>query len=218
MITPKDCHTIEKYVQKHYSQCGEAGILNRLIELVGTTNKVAVEFGGGDGYSLSNTRHLADDGWRVVMFDGAHENAQVMKRFITVDNINTLFAEQDVPIEFDVMSMDVDGNDYWLWKALDYRPRVVVAEFNGCIAPGEKKTIPYDESFKHDGTNYYGVSFDLLSDLARSKGYVPVFQLNSLNAFFVRSDLYRGKPVRVSFVQQHYHAPDPLGRSWVNGQ
>lgn len=59
------------------------------------------------------------------------------------------------------MSMDVDGNDYWLWKALDYRPRTVVAEFNGCIAPGERKTIPYDESFKHDGTNYYGVSFDL---------------------------------------------------------
>lgn len=202
---------------RHLSQCGEAGVLDRILQLIGETNKIAVEFGGGDGYNLSNTRHLSKRGWRVIMFDGNGDDALVYREFITANNINELFRKYKVPDEFDVLSIDIDGNDYWIWKALEARPRVVVMEFNGAIERSECKTIPYDPEFRHDGTNYYGASFGLLCKLADEKGYTPVFQLQNLNVFFVRNDMLPGgRRERVFYTQSHYHPPDTQNRPWVH--
>lgn len=201
---------------RHHSQCGEAGVIDRIIELVGHANRVAVEFGGGDGYSLSNTRHLAARGWRVVMFDGMGDGELVHREFITAENINELFRKYDVPEQPDVLSIDLDGNDYWVWKALTATPRLVVAEFNAAAPPGQRRTVPYDPEFRHDGTDYYGASFALLVDLARDKGYTPVFQLQNLNVFFLRDDLLpAGKRSTVHYAESHYHPPDVLNRPWA---
>ncbi len=214
-MTKQDCIALSDYIEIYHSQCGEAGIINRIFELIGVTNKVAVEFGGLDGYSLSNTRHLAKQDWRIVMFDGTHSDPLVIQALVTAENVNDLFEEQAIPLEFDLLSIDVDGNDYWIWKALHYTPRVIVIEFNGTIQPGQRKTIPYNPYFVHDGTDYYGASFDLLCDLGHAKGYTPIFQLHSLNLFLLRSDLLVGPVPEVTYMSSQGHPPDQLHRPWV---
>lgn len=208
---------LERYARRTYSQCGEEGILERIFEIIGTTNKISVEFGAGDGYNLSNTRSFMEQGWTGHLWDCAHESveAQIKRHFITAENINSLFEFYAIPRSFDLLSLDIDGNDYWVWKALEWRPRVVVIEFNGTVAVDRKCTVPYDPNFRHDGTDYYGASFALLCHLGQQKGYVPVAQINSLNLFFVRKDLAPESPPRVTYVPQQGHPPDPQRRPWV---
>lgn len=206
---------LAKYARKQYSQCGEEGILTRIFELIGETNRVSVEFGCGDGFNLSNTRFLKEKGWTSHFWDSHFENEEIKRYLVTAENVSEIFAAEKVPVNFDLLSLDIDGNDYWVWKALSsWRPRVVVIEFNAALLG--KKTIPYEPTFRHDGTNYYGASFDLLVELGRDKGYVPVCQILNLNLFFVREELLPFVDTRpkVTYTQKHAHPPDPHGRPW----
>lgn len=203
---------LQKYVRKQYSQCGEEGVLEQIFKNVGTMNKISVEFGCRDGYSLSNTRFLVEKGWTCHMWDCAPaKTADVKEHFITAENINDILAQYDIPKNLDLLSIDIDGNDYWVWKALTWQPRVVVIEFNG--AKSGKVTIPYDPNFKYNATDYYGASFDLMCALGLEKGYVPVCQLENLNLFFVRAELV-DKPPKIAFTPRPAHPPDPLKRPW----
>jgi len=208
---------LEKYARiQRYSQCGEEGIIEQIFSLIGTTNRVAVEFGCADGYNLSNTRALLEQGWTVHMWDCAYANHQVRRHLITAENVNEIFQSEGVPEEFDLLSIDIDGNDYWVWKALTAcRPRVVVIEFNGALSG--KKTIPYDPAHRHDGTDYYGASFELLCALGREKGYVPVCQIADLNLFFVRKELVPVDPdtLPLFHAPRPSHPPDLKERPWL---
>jgi hypothetical protein len=141
-----------------------------------------------------NTRLLAEQfGWRGVLLDGSDypEKFGVKREFITAENVNELLAKYDVPRQFDLFSLDVDGNDYWIWSALEYEPRVVVIEYNATLGAGESKTIKYDPSFSWSSRgfpNYYGASLLALSKLGRRKGYVLVYA-NYVNAIFVKREL-----------------------------
>lgn len=208
-----DWADLVKYAYKCYSQCGEEGIIDRIFGLIGTTNRTAVEFGCGNGYYLSNTRFFKEQGWTAHMWDGAYENGEIKKHFVTAENVNDLFARYAVPHDFDLLSLDIDGNDYWVWKVLEWQPRVVVIEFNGVLPIDSKCTIPYDPEFKHDGTDFYGASFALLCQLGREKGYVPVCQLANLNLFFVRQELVSDPPV-VTYAPYPGHPQDLLQRAW----
>lgn len=211
-----DWTDLAKYARKHYSQCGEEGVLERIFELVGTTNKTSVEFGCGDGYNLSNTRLFCEQGWTGHMWDSCHENEEIKKHFITVENVNAIFAHHNVPHDFDLLSIDIDGNDYWVWRALQWQPRVVVIEFNAIFPVNVKCTVPYSPEFKHDGSDYYGASFALLCELGRQKGYVPVCQLSDLNLFFVLEELIPdGQAPGVTYTPQQFHPPDSLKRPWL---
>ncbi|MGI0060808.1 MAG: class I SAM-dependent methyltransferase, partial [Nitrosotalea sp.] len=112
-----------------FSQNGEDGILDAIFKKIGTTNNYYVEFGVEDG-SQCNTRFLRERrDWKGLMMDGGDCNTPFIKKeFITAENVNSLFEKYKVPDEFDLLSIDIDGNDYWVWKALDkhYRPRVMV--------------------------------------------------------------------------------------------
>lgn len=211
-----DWMNLASYARIRHSQCGEEGVLERIFSLIGTTNKTSVEFGCGDGYSLSNTRLFCDEqGWTAHMWDSHHENEQIKRHLVTAENVNDLFALHNVPHDLDLLSIDIDGNDYWVWKALRWQPRVVVIECNASLPTDKKCTIPYDPAFRHDGTNYYGASFALLCELGRQKGYVPVCQLAGLNLFFVRAELVpAGAAPEVVAVRQHCHPPDTLERPW----
>jgi hypothetical protein len=181
--------------RREYSQNGEDGILHAIFAHIGTTNRFYVEFGAEDGMQC-NTRYLRlHRGWTGLLMDGTHENTSMNlhKAFITAENIEGLFLQYGVPCSFDLLSIDIDGNDYWVWKAIrNYHPRVVVIEYNAHIPPTESRTIPYDPSFRWDGSDYYGASLLALQKLGEHKGYRLLgTDRNGVNAFFIQESLVR---------------------------
>ena len=118
-------------------------------------------------------------------------NLDIKSEKVTAENIQNLFKKYSVPKIFDLLSIDIDYNDYWVWKAIeDYVPRVVIIEFNSSIPPDESRVVPYDPDSKWDGTNYFGASLLALKNLGLEKGYTLVgCDNNGVNAFFCKSDL-----------------------------
>ena len=202
---------LKKFERRSYSQNGEDGILQVIFDTIGVTNKFCVEFGVQDGREC-NTRYLIENGgWTGLRMDGGDHDTyvgQVYKEFVTVENICRLFNKYTVPSEFDLLSIDVDGNDYWIWRAIEgYSPRVVVIEYNSSLPPNVSKTIPYDPEFQWDGTNYFGASLLALAKLGRIKGYTLVgCESQGVNAFFLRNDVV-GDHFAVRAVAELYSAP-----------
>lgn len=202
---------LRRFERRWFSQNGEDGILRIIFETIGVTNRFCVEFGVEDGRQC-NTRYLLEKaGWSGLRMDGADHDLRfgpVRKEFITAENICALFAKYAVPPEFDLLSIDIDGNDYWVWRAIEgYSPRVVVIEYNASLAPDQSRTIRYDPAFQWDGTSYFGASLRALAKLGRSKGYTLVgCESQGVNAFFVRDDLI-GERFTVRSVEDTYAAP-----------
>jgi hypothetical protein len=194
---------------KAYSQWGEDGIIQRLIHEGPIAHRIFVEFGVQD-YTEANTRYLlTHDNWSGLILDGSEANIAAVKRdplywrynlkavaaFITRENINVLLRENGLGGEIGLLSVDVDGVDYWIWEAIDsVNPALVVTEYNARFGPDRAVTVPYDATFvrekAHHSCIYYGASLAALVALGRRKGYAFV-GANSAgnNAFFVRRDL-----------------------------
>ncbi len=177
--------------RKVSSQNGEDGVIEAIFAAIGVTNRYFVEFGCGDATEC-NAAHLTALGWSGLFMDerGASRNpgARVRQETITAENVNAVLAKHAVPPRFDLLSIDIDGNDFWVWKALTYRPRVVVCEYNAHISPAQRLTIPYDPSFRWRGTDYFGASLRALYELAHQKGLELVYcESTGTNAFFVES-------------------------------
>ncbi len=204
-------HDLRRFERRWYSQNGEDGILRIIFETIGVTNRFCVEFGVENGRQC-NTRYLLEKaGWSGLRMDGADHDGRfgpVQKEFITAENICALFAKYAVPREFDLLSIDIDGNDYWVWRAIEgYRPRVVVIEYNSSLPPDQSKVIPYDPAFRWDGSNYFGASLLALARLGRSKGYTLIgCESQGVNAFFLRDDLLAER-FAVRSIQQLYSEP-----------
>lgn len=192
-----------------YSQWGEDGIIQALINRVRIDRKIFIEF-GVENYTESNTRFLTiNNGWAGLVIDGSPDNIRYIREdniywsnnlkaecaFITAENINDLIRNQGVSGEIGILSVDIDGNDYWVWEAIDcVNPGIVICEYNSLFGPTAQITIPYDPTFVRDRAHYskvyYGASISALSSLAERKGYALVAS-NSVgnNVFFVRKDL-----------------------------
>jgi len=187
------------YETRFLSQHGEDGVLRAIFALIGETNRYFVEFGAGDGREC-NSSYLLKKGWKGLLMDGRPweglSQQPVQQEFITAENINSIFEKHQVPETFDLLSIDIDGNDYWVWKALSprYRPRVIVAEYNSNVGPIDSLTINYDPSFKWDGSSYYGASLAALKKLGESKGYELIgCESSGVNAFFVEKSLVKNR-------------------------
>jgi len=185
---------LQPFEKKVYSQNGEDGITLKIFECIGTTNKYYVEFGVENGDEC-NTRVLREHhGWQGLMMDGNHQNDAINLRqeFITVENINHLFQKYQVPKEFDLLSIDIDFNDFYIWNTLisKYRPRVVIIEHNATHLPDEDKVVIYHPTQTWDETNYFGASLLALKNLGNKHGYTLVYADNrGVNLFFVRTDI-----------------------------
>jgi hypothetical protein len=193
---------------KVFSQWGEDGILQYLLSKVAVTEPYFVEF-GVENYQEANTRFLLlNDNWPGLIMDGSEPNMQQVRAerlywrhelqavaaFITAENINELLRRHVPSPDIGLLSIDIDGNDYWVWRAIDaVRPRIVVAEYNSVFGPDLAVTIPYQPEFNrtraHHSNLYWGASLAALCELAAAKGYAFVGS-NSAgnNAFFVRQD------------------------------
>jgi hypothetical protein len=154
----------------------------------GTTNKIAVEFGSEDGSEVNSRLLWEQDGWRATLLDGGfentslHPNASLFRHFVTRENIVEILEQRLVPASPDLLSIDIDFNDFWVLDRLlcAFSPRVIVAEVNRNWGPGEPFAVPYnaqqwwtgsvDYGFPH-GTLYHGMSTAALNVLARAHGY-----------------------------------------------
>ncbi len=202
-MTPRP--PIASFEFKATSQNGEDGILVELFRQLGVNEPFFVEFGAQAGVECNARNLVFSYGWAGVMMEGdaqqflaLQDNYKTVERvktehaFITKENALEIFRCAGIPEEFDLLSIDIDGNDYWIWEALleNYRPRVVVMEVNGSYAPPQRWVMAYNpaHAWRHD--NYYGASLQSLADLGARCGYGLVgMESAGVNAFFVRDDL-----------------------------
>ncbi len=217
---------LKAFERRVYSQYGEDGVIERIFSCIGETNRFFVEFGAGDGVWLSNTAHLRlDCGWAGLLMDGnpKHESPLIVHTRVDAENIEALFEKHGVPPVFDLLSIDIDGNDYWVWKAIErFTPRVVVIEYNIFFGLHRSKTMAYRANHVWDESTYHGASLAALHKLGRSKGYSLVWtESYSPNAFFVLdSELppeFVDRPIEQVAHWTGYDEPgDSRHRDWVD--
>jgi len=205
------------------SQCGEDGILQKIFELIGERGKVCVEFGAWDGRLLSNTHALITQrGWSGYLIEANaerfrelqqtyHGNPRVtpIQRFVRLakgeGTLDEILAEHRCPEEIDLLSIDIDGNDYHVWRSMA-KPsaRVVVIEFN--------PTVPNDVLFVQDASFEVnqGCSLAALVELGKEKGYELVCATR-YNAIFVRREYFPLFNIRDN-------SPDALYRPEMDGR
>ena len=191
-----------------FSQWGEDGIIQHLLRHVKIDRKIFVEFGVED-YRESNTRFLlVNNNWTGLILDGDSTNVRNIKTsriywaynikaqqaFVTAENINEVLSENGITGEIGLLSIDIDGNDFWVWRAITVvNPVIVVVEYNHRFGSQAAVTIPYDANFERtraaEPLVYFGASLPALCWLAERKGYAFVgCNSNGVNAFFVRKD------------------------------
>ncbi|MFC1703305.1 hypothetical protein ACFL1E_00785 [Candidatus Omnitrophota bacterium] len=209
-----------------HSQNGEDGIIAEIFRRIGVTNQFFVEFGASTNGLENNTTYLLLKGWKGgAWIEGNPKDVERIKRkyrtfvnnkklsvrcaFVTAENIEGLFKELDIPKEFDLLSVDIDGNDYWVWKAIThYRPRVVVIEYNPSFDSDLKWVMKYNPQHVWNGTIYYGASLKSLEILGAQKGYKLIgCNFTGANAFFVREDLVKDKFLEPFTSENHYEPP-----------
>jgi hypothetical protein len=191
-------------------------VLLWLFSQIGTTNRRFVEFGVEDGRECNTANLSLSWGWQGLLLEPDPAGAESARRFylaelgnnasavtvreafVTPENINEILADEGFDHEFDLLSIDIDSHDYWVWKAIE-KPtaRVVVIEYNATLGPDRSATIPYDPSFRYDqyfhGGVYHGASLAALTKIANGKGYALIgCESQGANAFFVRRDCLAG--------------------------
>lgn len=230
---------------KVFSQFGDDGIIQYLIHQtsIAPHERTFIEF-GVENYEESNTRFLLlNDNWRGLVMDGDEGNVQSIRNrnlywrhdltaacaFIDAENINSLLVSHGFSGEIGILSIDIDGNDYWVWARIEsVNPVIVIAEYNSVFGAEHAITVPYDPLFcrskSHYSNLYWGASLGALAILARKKGYALVGS-NSAgnNAYFVRSDRLgplRSLSVREAYVESRFReARYPDGRlSFISGR
>ena len=136
-----------------------------------------------------------------------HFKLDIKNERITAENIEDLFQKYNVPENFDLLSIDIDYNDFWVWKAISkFHPRVLVIEFNSSVPPTESTVVPYDPNAQWDGTNYFGASLLALKNLSLEKNYTLLgCDSNGINAFFCKSDLV--KNFKIKDIEDLYRSP-----------
>lgn len=188
-----------------YSQFEEDGILLYLFSLVPPVNRRCVEICAGDGRECMTTNLIVNHGWWGYMFDGSEKNVRNGQRFfanqqdtflhppvftrawITAENVNEQLCTAGAGGVVDLLSLDMDGMDYWVWKAISViQPRVVVCETNNLIPAGRALTVPYARDFVWESDGYCGASLEAMCQLGKSKGYRLVGTHRfGFNAFFM---------------------------------
>jgi hypothetical protein len=230
MATPRyaDPKRLLRHGAKAYSQNDEDGILAEIFRRIGITDRTFVEIGAGDGPE-NNTLALLVQGWRGLWVESdtakaarartslaayvASDQLRVENLMVTRENVDALLRNNAPAVQLDLLSIDVDGNDYHLWQAVQsISPRVVVMEYNASWFPPMSLAVAYQERFEWKTNTYYGASLKALELLAERKGYHLVgCCFAGVNAFFVRADLCGTHFFEPYTAENHYEPP----RYWM---
>lgn len=236
----QDKKCLEMYGYKTYSQNDEDGIIEEIFDRVGTTNKTFIEFGVEDGLEC-NSHLLLHKGWNGLWIEGSEDSVnsirkkfrpvlkngrlKVINAFITRDNINDLFQNAGVTGSIDLLSIDVDGNDWYIFDAICSKavvcPRVIITEYNGKFPPSVNWKMAYDKNHIWPQTDWHGASLKAFEELGLKYGYQLVgTNINGANAFFVKKELCENKfaepataehlytPLRLDIIHKNGHPAD----------
>jgi hypothetical protein len=232
-----------------FSQNDEDGYLLYIFSLIGATNRHVVEICAGNGIECNAANLIINHGWIGLLFDGNEANIEQGKSFysqcrdtrtwpprlvhawINAENVNDLIRDNGVSGEIDLLSLDMDGIDYWIWKAIDtIQPRVVVLEYQDILGPDKAVTVPYQPDFVAEfgeyGPDYCGASLAAFVKLGKEKGYRLVGCSNyGINAFFIRNGIAEDILPEISAKDcfwhpkvQHgmkYRLPNVIDYPWV---
>lgn len=237
----KSLHEVEFKV---FSQWGDDGIIQWLVHNLEFPHHTFVEFGVAN-YRESNTRFLLmNNNWSGFVMDGSEDNIKQITtseyfwryelaaraEFIDRDNINGLIKSAGFAPEIGILHIDLDGNDYWIWQAINVvSPVIVILEYNSVLGVDRPITIPYDKTFyrtkAHYSNHYYGSSLRALYQLSKTRGY-SFIGCNGAgnNAYFVRNDKLTDQVRQVSLedgyvLSKYRESRDQAGNlSYVTGQ
>ncbi len=207
-------NNIQEVEFKVYSQWGDDGIIQYLINKIPVENKIFVEF-GVENYTEANTRFLlVNNNWKGLIMDGSEEHMFSVQKenfywqydltakphFITRENINQLLTQYGIAGKIGLLHIDIDGNDYYVWEKIDViQPDIVIVEYNSVFGNQHPISIPYKVDFNrttaHYTNLYWGVSLNALCYLAKKRGYTFVgTNGNGNNAYFVVNSKADGLP------------------------
>src|ERR1700722_569708 len=208
MALPRICH-LGDVEFRVYSQWGEDGIIDWLCGKLPDIPRTFIEF-GVENFAEANTRFLIENrGWRGLILDGNKDYMEALRKeplywrhdltavpaFITAENINGLIRDADFSGSIGILSVDIDGNDYWVLEAIDcVDPTIIICEINGVFGDLRAISVPYRPDFQrmdgHYSGQYFGCSIEAARRLCSRKGYSFLgTNTNGVNAFFVRDDL-----------------------------
>jgi hypothetical protein len=218
-----------------FSQNGEDGILLYIFSILGTTNKRVVEIGAGDGIECNSANLIINHGWYGLLLDCDEQNISRGKEFyakcqdtfaapptqvaswVTTENVNSLIADNGFAGDVDLLSLDIDGMDYWIWQAIRcISPRVIILEFNPVWGPDRAVSIPYQADYRIDYGRrpyYAGASLSAFVKLGREKGYRLVgAQRLGFNSLFVRSGV--GEDLLAEISPRQCFESNSVLRTW----
>lgn len=217
----QDPRRLLRYGHKVYSQSDEDGIIREIFARIGTKERVFVEFGIGSGLE-NNTYALLFDGWRGLWIEASEESVRrirqglprtlesgalrVVRSFVTRENIDRLIGSEITEPEIDLLSIDIDGNDFHVFDAIRCtRPRVIVMEYNAKFPPPIRYCMEYDENHTWRRDDGFGASLKFLETELAARGYRLVgCNLTGVNAFFVRDDLVSDRFLAPFTAEEHY--------------
>ena len=222
----KNKDNISSYEFSVFSQWGDDGIIDYLINNLDIKNKSFIEFGVQD-YTECNTKLLLmNKNWRGLIIDESQDFIDKIKKsdlywrydltairsFITKKNINNIFKENNFIGPIGILSIDIDGNDYWIWDSINcIDPDIVIIEYNSRLGLEKAVTIPYKEDFErrkfHYSNIYYGASLKALINLGKRKNYIFI-GCNSAgnNAYFIKSSVQNSKIKEITIEQGFVHS------------
>ena len=185
------------YENKIFTQHGEDGITMKLIELIygnDNDNKFYVEFGVEDGMECNTIILREKCNWNGLLMDGSNENNSInLKReFITKENVVELFIKYNVPQKINLLSIDIDLNDFYCLKEIlaNYRCDIIICEYNGTHMPNEDKIVIYEKDGMWDGSNYFGMSLLSLDKLCKKYNFSLIYcDTTGTNCFFIHNDI-----------------------------
>lgn len=220
----RDPKRLLSHAHQIFSQNGEDGMIAEIFRRIGAPSQTFLEIGAGDGLE-NNTTALLAQGWRGWWIDAEHSTvASFASRFreaianrqlvalestVTAETIAATLQRLGVGVEFDLLSLDIDRNTYWVWSAMtEVKPRVAVIEYNAAFPPDVDWKVEYRADKYWNKTSYFGASLKALELLGRKLGYSLVgCDFIGVNAFFVRADLCGDKFAEPFTAENHYEPP-----------